>query len=57
MEKPDLPEEELEKIACEICLAEIPPGKDEYVETDDYVMHFCGIDCYTRWKQQKPPQD
>ena len=56
MEKQDLLDD-IEMIACEICLAEIPPGKDEYVETDDYVMHFCGIECYKKWKEQLPPQD
>lgn len=37
-------------IACEICLKEIPASGAKNEETSDYVFHFCGIDCYAKWK-------
>lgn len=36
---------------CDICMKEIPTESEEYLETDDYVRHFCGMECYTKWKQ------
>ena len=41
------------KVACEICLKEIPLSEAKNEEASDYVFHFCGIDCYTKWKEQK----
>jgi hypothetical protein len=49
--KPD----DIELLECEVCLKEIPPGSDEYHETDDYVQHYCGIECYQLWKAGKIP--
>ena len=39
-------------IACEICMKEIPTNDAITPETDDYVAHFCGLDCYELWKNQ-----
>ena len=49
-EKPDNPKNE-PVISCEVCLKEIPPDSGEYLETDEYVQYFCGIECYNQWKQ------
>ena len=38
-------------IACDICLKEIPASGAKNEETSDYVLHFCGIDCYAKWKE------
>lgn len=38
------------EIACEVCLAEIPASVAHSLEGPDYVHHFCGLDCYARWK-------
>ena len=43
-------------LECEVCLKEIPPDSDEYHETDDYVQHYCGIECYRLWKEGKIAQ-
>ena len=40
---------------CEICLKEIPADSGEYLETDEYVQHFCGIECYNQWKKAGKP--
>ena len=43
-------------IACDICLKEIPASAAKNEETSDYVFHFCGIDCYAKWKgSEKSP--
>lgn len=46
----DISEQEL--IACEICLKEVPLSDAANPETDDYVAHFCGLECYEQWKKQ-----
>ena len=43
---------EIEIIACEICLKEIPPPVAHTTEVDDYVMHFCGLECYDQWHKE-----
>ena len=44
---------EQELIACDICMKEIPVSAAKNDETSDYVFHFCGIDCYAKWKEQE----
>ena len=44
------PESEQKKVACEVCLKEIPASSAKSEEVQDYVAHFCGIDCFARWK-------
>jgi hypothetical protein len=39
-------------VECNVCLKEIPVSEARSVEVVDYVMHFCGIDCYSKWKEQ-----
>lgn len=48
-----------EYIKCEICLKEIPKSEAQSFEAQDYVMHFCGLDCYSKWeaKQKKPRRE
>ena len=43
---------EVEIIACEICLKEVPPGEGRNTETADYVAYFCGLECYEKWMSQ-----
>lgn len=40
------------QIACEICLREVPLNDATNPETEDYVAHFCGLECYEIWKNQ-----
>jgi hypothetical protein len=37
-------------VACEVCLKEIPPDEAGIVEANDYVLYFCGLDCYRQWR-------
>jgi hypothetical protein len=39
-------------VACEMCLKEIPASEATVAEATDYVMYFCGLDCYETWKRQ-----
>lgn len=39
-------------VACEVCLKEVPQSEAAVPEAVDYVVYFCGIDCYRQWKAQ-----
>lgn len=41
-----------EKVECEVCLKEVPISEAKSEEATDYVVHFCGLECYEKWKQQ-----
>jgi hypothetical protein len=41
------------KVACKICLKEIPISEAKSEEASDYVFYFCGLECYAKWKEQK----
>lgn len=43
---------QLEIIDCSICLKEVPISEACSEEATDYVLHFCGLECYTKWKDQ-----
>lgn len=47
---------ELQKIACEVCRKEIPSSEATIPEVDDYVMYFCGLECFQEWKQRRPDE-
>lgn len=46
------PESVAEQISCEVCHKEIPVSEAMRFETEDYVAHFCGLDCYSTWKNR-----
>ena len=37
---------------CCVCLEELPDTVVNSQEVDQYVQHYCGIECYARWKQE-----
>ncbi len=39
-------------VQCGVCLEEIPLSEVQNPETTDYVIHFCGLDCYEVWRKQ-----
>lgn len=49
---------EVEQVACDVCMKEVPLSEATVPEALDYVAHFCGLECYEKWKQQgsKPAQ-
>lgn len=44
---------EVQQVPCEICLKEIPASEAKTAEGLDYVVYFCGPDCYTQWKARQ----
>ena len=45
------PTEEI-MVACDICLKEVPASEVKNCEATDYVRHFCGLECYEKWRMQ-----
>ncbi len=48
----DVEHMQIEQVACEICLKEVPRSEAVVSEAADYVAYFCGLDCYGKWKDQ-----
>lgn len=44
--------EDQEQVSCEVCMKEIPVSEARSSEASDYVHHFCGAECYEKWKKQ-----
>ena len=42
---------ESDKVACEVCLMEIPRDLARSDEATGYVHYFCGESCYAKWKE------
>jgi hypothetical protein len=53
-ERADQPQlrSESASLACPVCHREIPVSAAVWREGSDYVAHFCGLDCYDRWRHQ-----
>ena len=49
--------EEPGHVSCDICLKEIPLDEASSFEAVDYVVHFCGLECFSKWKEQKQPRE
>lgn len=39
-------------IHCDVCMKEIPVSEAKNAEAQDYVLHFCGLECYDIWSNQ-----
>ena len=49
---------ETKTVACDVCLKEVPVTEAVIPEATDYVAHFCGLECYEKWKKgQSEPAD
>lgn len=44
-QKPAMPEQ----VSCEICMKEVPKTVAMNAEGGEYVLYFCGLDCYQKW--------
>ena len=38
------------KVSCRACAAELDPSRSYRIDAEEYVYHFCGTDCYARWR-------
>ena len=52
MREPEQPSDP-ETVPCSVCLKEIPLSEAMNEEAVDYVMHFCGLECYAKWEKQE----
>jgi hypothetical protein len=59
LQPPNLPSESsyglrelASSVPCDVCQREIPLSAAAWREGSDYVAHFCGLDCYDRWRNQ-----
>ena len=43
-------------VACEMCMKEVPASEAQCAEAAEYVLHFCGLECFAKWKAQVEPQ-
>lgn len=41
-----------ETISCDVCLTEVPASEAQIAEAVDYIVHFCGLECYAQWKKK-----
>ena len=48
---------EVERVVGEICLKEVPITEATVPEATDYVVHFCGLECYEKWKNKRGKPD
>ena len=39
-------------ITCAVCLKEVPADAVRLTDAQDYVHHFCGLDCLEAWRKQ-----
>ena len=46
-----IPAEEV-RLSCRACVREIPASEANCPEAVDYVLHYCGIECYGVWEAQ-----
>ena len=49
--------EPVETIACELCMKEIPKSEATVAEAADYLLYFCGLDCYDAWQKEALEDD
>lgn len=49
---------EVPRVSCEECLKEVPVTEAMIPEAADYFVHFCGLECYEKWRSRggKPRQ-
>jgi Domain of unknown function (DUF3330) len=39
-----------DRVPCQVCQHDIPLSEAVVAEATDYVVYFCGLDCYERWR-------
>ena len=41
------------EVSCSQCLEEIPQSAATVPEARWYFVHFCGLDCFRKWKEKE----
>lgn len=39
-------------LKCDVCMKEVPVSEAKSAEASDYVAHFCGLECFEKWRKQ-----
>jgi hypothetical protein len=39
-------------VSCAVCLKEVPADSVRVTDAQDYIHHFCGLDCLEIWQKQ-----
>jgi hypothetical protein len=42
----------VQRVRCQVCHKEIPKSEAIVPEATDYLLYFCGFDCYEKWKNR-----
>lgn len=45
-------EEACTVFSCDVCLKDVPADSVKLKDAQDYVHHFCGLDCLGVWQKQ-----
>ena len=45
------------RVKCETCLKEVPQSEAKCAEAVDYVVYFCGLDCYEEWIEKREMEE
>ncbi len=40
------------RVHCRECQKEIPASQLEQPETQEYALHFCGLECFEKWQKR-----
>jgi len=49
---------QVRRVPCEICRKEVPESEAVVPEAIDYILYFCGFDCYEVWRSRgATPED
>ena len=41
------------KVSCRSCSTELDPVDSYRIDADEYVFHFCGAECFERWREEQ----
>lgn len=49
---PDRADPPENKVPCIVCSKEVPESAALHPESEEYVLYFCSINCYDRWRKE-----
>lgn len=55
--RPELPGQAPAQNSCALCGEAVVPAEARSVEVQDYMLYFCGPDCYQQWRDQRQHDD
>jgi len=46
----------LKRLRCTTCHKDVPGSEANVSEAQDYLVHFCGLDCFNQWWMRSHPR-